>query len=197
MRKVMDVVVKTVNFIRSWGLTHRQFKSFLADMDSEYGELLYHTEIRWLSRGNVLKRFFALRNDIASFLEMKNKAVPLLADATFQCDLAFLTDIAHHLNELNLKLQGKKQIITQMYDQVKSFKVKLRLWIKQLDEGNLAHFSTLKSLGKVEAECLRVRTDLLSELLQQFDVPFADFEVLEPQFQLFSMPFAVKVDTCS
>ena len=177
MREVMDVVVKTVNFIRSRRLTHRQFKSFLADMDSEYGELLYHTEIRWLSRGNVLKRFFALRNKIASFLEMKNKAVPLLADATFQCYLAFLTDITRHLNELNLKLQGKKQNITQMYDLVKSFKFKLRLWIKQLGEGNLAHFSTLKSLGKVEAECLRVCTDLLSELLQQFDVRFADFEV--------------------
>ena len=104
MREVMDVVVETVNFIRSRRLTHRQFKSFLADMDSEYGELLYHTEIRWLSRGNVLKRFFALRNEIASFLEMKNKAVPLLADATFQCYLAFLTDITYHLNELNLKL---------------------------------------------------------------------------------------------
>ena len=45
MREVMDVVVKTVNFIRSRGLTHRQFKSFLADMDSDYGELLYQTEI--------------------------------------------------------------------------------------------------------------------------------------------------------
>ena len=127
MREVMDVVVKTANFFRSRGLTHRQFKSFLADMNSEYGELLYHTEIRWLSRGNVLKRFFALRNEITTFLEMKNKAVPLLADATFQCNLAFLTDITHHLNELNLKIQGKKQIITQMYDQVKSFKVKLHL----------------------------------------------------------------------
>ena len=67
-----------------------------------------------------------------------------------------------------------------MYDQIKSFKVKLRLLIKQLGEGNLAHFSTLKSIGKVEAGCLRVFTDLLSELLQQFDVRFADFDVLEP-----------------
>ena len=99
MRKVIDVVVKTVNFIQSRGLTHRQFEPFLlADMDSEYSKLLYQTEIRWLSHGNVLKHFFALRNEIASFLEMKNKAVPLLADATFQCNLAFLTDITHHLN---------------------------------------------------------------------------------------------------
>ena len=59
----------------------------------------YHTEVRWLSRGNVLKRLFALRNEITSFLEMKNRAVSLLADATFQCNLAFLSDITHHLNE--------------------------------------------------------------------------------------------------
>ena len=82
-----------------------------------------------------------------------------------------------------------------MYDHVKSFKVKLRLWIKQLGKGNLAHFSTLKSLGKVEAECLKEYINLLSNLLQQFDVRFADFEVLEPQFRLFSMPFAVEIDT--
>jgi len=194
MKEVMDVVVKTVNFIRSRGLNHRQFQSFLTDMDSEYGELLYHTEVRWMSRGNVLKRFYALRNEIDLFMKMKNRAVPMLADSTFQCNLAFLSDITHHLNELNLKLQGKKQIITQMYHHVKSFKVKLRLWMKQLGEGNLAHFSTLKSLGKVEAECLKEYTDLLSDLLQQFDVRFADFELLEPHFRLFSMPFSVEIE---
>ena len=69
---------------------------------------------------------------------------------------------------------------------MKSFKVKLRLWMKQLGEKNLAHFSTLKSLGKVEAECLKQFSNLLSDLLQQFDVRFADFEVLQPQFLLFS-----------
>ena len=82
-----------------------------------------------------------------------------------------------------------------MYDHVKSFEVKLRLWIKQLGKGDLAHFSTLKSLGKVEAECLKEYTNLLSNLLQQFDVRFAEFEALEPQFRLFSMPFAVEIDT--
>ena len=127
MKEVMDLVVKTVNFIRSHGLNHRQFKSFLVDMDSEYGELLYHTEVRWLSRGKVLKRFFALRNEISLFMKMKNKAIPLLNDPTFQCSLAFLTDITHHVNELKVKLQGRNQIITQMYDHVKSFKVKLGL----------------------------------------------------------------------
>ena len=194
MKEVMDVVVKTINFIRSRGLNHRQFTSFLADMDSEYGEILYHTEVRWLSRGNVLKRFFALRNEIAEFMKMKNKAVTLLADFTFLCNLAFLTDITDHLNALNLKLQGKDQIITEMYDNVKSFKVKLRLWMKQVGEGNLVHFSTLNSLGKVEPKYLKEYTDVLFNLLHQFDLRFKDFRVLEPQFQLFSTPFAVEID---
>ena len=68
MKEVMNLEVKTVNLIRSRGLNHRQFKSFLVDMDSKYGELLYHTEVRWLSREKVLKRFFAPRNEIASYL---------------------------------------------------------------------------------------------------------------------------------
>ena len=46
MKEVMDLVVKIVNFIRSHALNHRHFKSFLVDMDSEYGELLCHTEVR-------------------------------------------------------------------------------------------------------------------------------------------------------
>ena len=71
MKEMMDLVVKTVNFIRSRGLNHRQLKFFLVDIDSEYGELLYHTEVRWLSRGKVLKRFFALRNKIALFMGEK------------------------------------------------------------------------------------------------------------------------------
>ena len=60
-------------------------------MESEYGELLYYTEVRWLSCGKVLKHFFPLRNEISLFVETKNKPIPLLADSTFQCNLAFLT----------------------------------------------------------------------------------------------------------
>ena len=81
-----------------------QFKSFLADMDSKYGETFYHTEVRWLSCGKILKRFFQRRNKINSFMKMKNKEVSLLVDFTFQYNLAFLTDITHHLNKLKFTL---------------------------------------------------------------------------------------------
>ncbi|CAM5133327.1 unnamed protein product [Natator depressus] len=140
-----------------------------------------------------LKPFFALRRLTDSFMKMKNKEVPQLADSTFICNLAFLTDVTDHLNALNWKLQGRKQVITQMYDGVKSFKVKLTLWGKQLTAGNLVHFSTLNSLGKVEPRSLKEYADI-SNLHKQFDVRFKDFKVLEPHFQLFSTPFAVEID---
>nr|XP_022900894.1 general transcription factor II-I repeat domain-containing protein 2A-like [Onthophagus taurus] len=44
-QNVMKVVVSTVNFIKSRGLNHRQFKQFLDDIESEYGDLLYYTEL--------------------------------------------------------------------------------------------------------------------------------------------------------
>ena len=58
----------------------------------------------------------------------------------------------------------------------------------------MIHFSTLKSLGKVKSKCLKEYADLLSTLIQQFDIGFAEFEVLQPQFQLVSTPFAVQID---
>ncbi|CAB3256370.1 unnamed protein product [Arctia plantaginis] len=45
-QNVMKVVVSTVNFIKSRGLNHRQFKQFLDDIESEYGDLLYYTELK-------------------------------------------------------------------------------------------------------------------------------------------------------
>ena len=70
----MKVVVPTVNFIRARGLNHRQFDSLLSDKDITCG-LPYHTEVRWLSRGAMLKRFFDLREEIGQFMEKKGKAV--------------------------------------------------------------------------------------------------------------------------
>lgn len=37
MSLVMRVVIQTVNYIRSHVLSHRQFKEFLKELDSEYG----------------------------------------------------------------------------------------------------------------------------------------------------------------
>ena len=78
MYHVMEVVVRTVNFIRARGLNHRQFDSLLSDKDITHG-LPYHTEVRWLNRAAVLKRFFELREEIGQFMEKKGKPVKAFA----------------------------------------------------------------------------------------------------------------------
>ncbi|KAF0035443.1 hypothetical protein F2P81_013201 [Scophthalmus maximus] len=50
-------VVKIINSIRSKAKQHRIFKVLLEEMSAEYGNLLLHTEIRWLSKGLILLRF--------------------------------------------------------------------------------------------------------------------------------------------
>ncbi|XP_029605893.1 hepatocyte cell adhesion molecule-like [Salmo trutta] len=74
-------------------------------MSAEYGDLLLHTEIRWLSRGPL--RFLSLLGEIQEFKQPKGEDVSLLEDTEWTLDLAFLTDITGKLNDLNCKLQGK------------------------------------------------------------------------------------------
>ena len=103
-KDVMNIVVSTVNYIRKNALAHRQFKIFLEECDAEYGDVIYFSEVRWLSRGVVLKRFFILRNEINIFMSEKGKIVPELSNEKWVLNLAFLTDITTLLNELNTKL---------------------------------------------------------------------------------------------
>ncbi|GBL98776.1 SCAN domain-containing protein 3 [Araneus ventricosus] len=60
--------VKVVNFIKGNSTNTRLFKSLCGDMDSLHTTLLLHTEVRWISRGNVLKRLFELRHEVLIFL---------------------------------------------------------------------------------------------------------------------------------
>ncbi|KAL1263758.1 hypothetical protein QQF64_006497 [Cirrhinus molitorella] len=68
--------------------------------------VMYFTEVCWLSRGNVLKRFFELRKEVKRFMEDGRIDVPEFDDPKWVMDLAFLVDITQELNILNLKLQG-------------------------------------------------------------------------------------------
>jgi hypothetical protein len=71
LENVMSVVVKTINYIKTRGINHRQFQSFLNEIESEYTDVIYHSEVRWLSRGNVLKRFYELKEEIKAFMNLK------------------------------------------------------------------------------------------------------------------------------
>jgi hypothetical protein len=93
----MDTVIKTVNFIRANVLNHREFVAFLEEVENKYGEIIYLTNVRWLSRGSVLKLFFDLLNEIKLSMEKKGRNIEELNYVGWTTDLAFLVDVAGHL----------------------------------------------------------------------------------------------------
>ncbi|XP_025410856.1 general transcription factor II-I repeat domain-containing protein 2-like [Sipha flava] len=95
--------------IISRDLNQRQFSSFLNDLESEYSGLPYLTEVRWLSRSTILERFWKIKDAIQIFLVSKEQDVSTLSDPM-------------HLSNLNLKLQGKDQIIRAINDHINAFK---------------------------------------------------------------------------
>ncbi|XP_063090568.1 general transcription factor II-I repeat domain-containing protein 2 isoform X7 [Cavia porcellus] len=194
MDHVMDVVVSSVNWVCSRGLNHSEFTTLLYELDSQYGSLLYHTGIKWLSRGLVLKRFFESLEEIDNFLSSRGKPVPQLSSQDWIRDLAFLVDMTTHLNTLNMSLQGHSQMVTQMYDLIRAFVAKLCLWETHLARNNLAHFPTLKSVSRNESDGLNY-IPRVAELKSEFQKRLSDFKLYEAELTLFSSPFAIKIDS--
>ncbi|XP_049748425.1 general transcription factor II-I repeat domain-containing protein 2B-like isoform X1 [Elephas maximus indicus] len=196
LEHVMDVVISTVNWIRSRGSNHRQFSALLSELDVQYGNLLYYTKVRWLSRGTVLKRFFEMIKEIDLFMSSKGKFLPQLSSEDWLRDLAFLVDITDHLNTLNISLQRRSQVVTQMYDSICSFLEKLSLWETHLAVNNLAHFPALKSVSGNKSDGLTYIAKIV-ELKTEFQKRFFDFKHYENELTLFSSPFSINIDSVS
>ena len=61
---VMTLVIKIVNFIKSNALNTRLFRELCEYLTASHQTLLFHTQVRWLSKGNVLKRVLELLPEI-------------------------------------------------------------------------------------------------------------------------------------
>jgi len=106
----MVPVVRCVNEIRAKRLSRKQFREYCELLDEKYGDLILHCEVRCLSRGQVLKRFWKPKHIVHDFLEKKDKLPKkraLLCNENWLLDLGFLVDATSHVNYLTLKLQGK------------------------------------------------------------------------------------------
>uniref|UniRef100_A0A8D8QN91 General transcription factor II-I repeat domain-containing protein 2A n=1 Tax=Cacopsylla melanoneura TaxID=428564 RepID=A0A8D8QN91_9HEMI len=139
----MSDVIKIVNFIRSRGLNHRQFQAFLEEISAEYDDVPYFSQVRWLSAGRVLKRFYELRKEIEQFLLSKDQPTAVFSESERLSELAYLADITAHLNGLNTQLQGKNNLVTHLMDLITAFESKLDLWNRQLKNEDFTHFPCL------------------------------------------------------
>jgi len=77
---VLEVVVKTVNFIKARSLKAWLFQHLCGELGAEDNKLLFYCNARWLSKGKVLLRVYELRSEIFIFLKEGNYALA----ATFE-----------------------------------------------------------------------------------------------------------------
>jgi hypothetical protein len=88
-------------------------------------------------------------------MDMEGKPLLEFSDERIS-DFAFLVDKTQHLNDLNLHLQGRNQLVNNIFAHVKAFEVKLRLWEIQLTKQNTAHFRTSNVRANLIFQCRKV-----------------------------------------
>ncbi|CAL1278657.1 unnamed protein product [Larinioides sclopetarius] len=194
MSEVLKPVISTVNFIRSLGLNHRQFRQFIEEIGEN--DLPYHTAVRWVSCGKVLQRFFELRAVIEIFLNEKHRPLTELQNNAWLWKLAFYVDLTKHVNELNLRLQGENQHLPDLYTNIKSFRKKLKLFQSQLRSKCFSHFKTCEIFSHTtETEFpIDFAIETLSALKINFDTRFSDFDAIANQIKIFQNPFDTDIE---
>lgn len=171
--------------------------------NSVHEEVPYHTEVHWLSQGKVLWIFYdsALRSLVSwkankwlSHFEDEE-----LEDEKWLSDLAFwmwhnreyLTDI-EYLNILNVKLQFRKQMITEMQDLIRRFKLNCLCGRARCAKATCLTFlfasqSVTQSTSHSWLKCMHTESGIQQEI--------ADFETQKFKLDLFANPFAGYVYT--
>ena len=192
--EVMKNVVQCVNYIRVQGLNHRQFKVFLECLDCDYLDVVYFSAVRWLCRAATLKRLCNLRQEIRLFMESKHHNVAL-CDENWLNDLAFITDVTQHLSEVNLKLQGKSQLVNKLFEHICAVEKKLELFLVQLGRTTLTHFMCLAArlLEFPDLDSSNYAASV-RKLRDEFTRWFQEFRQDEIKVKLFAHPFYLAVD---
>lgn len=197
LKQVLDEAVKIINHVKGRPLNARLFSQLCDEMGSDYTQLLFHTEVRWLSRGKVLTRLFQLREELLVFLDETFILRHRMYDWDWLCRLAYLADVFGHLNNLNLSLQGKLVSVFHVQDKVSAMIAKLRLWHRRLNCGEFDAFPSLHelvinselNLNTTVLESMKQHVDGLQQGLRQY------FPEQDGSFEWIRNPFNVSVQT--
>ena len=148
LSNVLSQMIKIVNYVKGSALNSRIFKLLCEDFEAEHSVLLFHTHVRWLSRGNVTKRVYKLRIELLHFFQISNSNcckdfIISLENDHFLLQLAYLVDIFDALNRLNQSLQGRDASVCDFVSKIKAFLAKINVWKKNIEGNSLVMFETV------------------------------------------------------
>ena len=98
--------------------------------------LVYHSEVKWLSRGRVIERVWKLREELMWFNGREDHRANMIQNLFWLARLAYLVDIFGMLNVLNITLQECEIYIFEATSKITSFKQKLESLEKEICSNN-------------------------------------------------------------
>ena len=195
--ELLSCLQQIVNFVKTSVLNTRLFAKLCADLGSDHKCLLFYTEVRWLSRENMTRRVFELRNELLEFFEQRNHNFKQdLGNAEFLSRLAYLSNIFDTLNHMNMFFQGPNSTIADFVSKLEAYVRKLDLWTTNIEGKQYHVFKDLSSLQYQHSEklfqeiCCHLKL-LKSELTFNYSrwyilhtiftnsIPFFYFEILQ------------------
>ena len=140
---VICAVTKIVTTILKKPKSNRAFHELVLFMGDDV-HLVYHSEVRWLSRGRVIER--ELREKLVVWFNGREENRANMIQNLFSlARLAYLVDIFGMLNVLDITLQGCGIDIFEATSKITSFKQKLETLEKEICSNNLQNLKTLET----------------------------------------------------
>ncbi|KFD46691.1 hypothetical protein M513_12401 [Trichuris suis] len=180
-------VIAAVNRIKANASNDRLFRQLCDENDEDYNRLLLHTEVRWLSRGACLTRFYELFGSVTEFLEAHDAALCENLRKS-EIDIAYLADLYFKFNEMNKQLQSSMLNLVKTKTLVGAFLSKLKLYKCNLGRREFSQFPTLAEVGKklqIADEDVHAYCEHLEMLHENFVRRFGDiFSLVIPDWLL-------------
>ena len=176
LHKSMNTTITAVNKIKAHSLNSRLFRQLCIDNDEEFERLLLHTEVKWLSEGNCLIRFYSLFDTVVEIFQDSNHG---LCDdlKNIKDDIAYLSDIFNKFNEVNLQLQGNDVNLIKVKSAISTFLSKCKLFQRNLARHELYQFPSICELDKeksISDDDLQVYCTHVEELQRDMSERFQD-----------------------
>ena len=187
LNDVLQDAVKIINFIKSHALNSRLFSNLSKDTDSHYTNLLLHAEVRWISRGQSLRRLLILKDKIEIFLtKQKCELAAFFQNDVWLSKLCYLLDIFEKLNNLNLSLQGKNRDIITLNDKIESFIKKINIWKNRVEKNSFEMFSSVDNFIIEKNHCKTFIAKIIVGHLKALETLFRTYFISNIDFKKLS-----------